>query len=381
MKDTEKYMSEEHGNLSASDDRADKHASGDRADEYGHPAEARPEERGHPAEEEQGPAAKQGPDHPAGKPASKQYDPSGAQDEEDNDPAEGDADDEDGEPLVVEKSREETQAALQERQDEADEQAQTLRESAEKEPETEGGPEPVLTIKGLRKAFKDHEVLRGVDIYVNKGENLVILGKSGSGKSVLIKCLVGLEWPDEGEINIFGKDLMTLTYPELNEVRVRTGFLFQNAALYDSMTVRENLAFPLRQHKKDMTKEKKHSQILEMLENVGLVESIDQMPSKLSGGQSKRIGLARTLILRPELMLYDEPTTGLDTGTAKEISELMIKMKEKYKISSITITHDMLCAKMTADRIIMMREGVVVAEGTYEELEKSDDEWVKSFFY
>jgi phospholipid/cholesterol/gamma-HCH transport system ATP-binding protein len=322
-------------------------------------------------------------EEPAGKPASEQYDPSGDQDEEaNNGPAEGEADDEDGEPLVVEKSQEETLAALQERQEEADEQARALRESTEKEPETkEDGREPVLTIKGLRKAFKDHEVLRGVDIHVNKGENLVILGKSGSGKSVLIKCLVGLEWPDEGEINIFGKNLMTLTYPELNEVRLRTGFLFQSAALYDSMTVRENLAFPLRQHKKNMTKEKKDSLILEMLDNVGLVDSIDQMPSKLSGGQSKRIGLARTLILRPELMLYDEPTTGLDTGTAKEISELMIKMKEKYKISSITITHDMACAKMTADRIIMIREGVVVAEGEYEELEKSDDEWVKSFFY
>jgi phospholipid/cholesterol/gamma-HCH transport system ATP-binding protein len=316
-----------------------------------------------------------------GKPASQQYDPSGDQDEEQEETEA--VVDEDGEPLVVEKSPEETLAALQERQEEADEQARALRETASSEPETtnESGEPPVITIKGLRKAFKDHEVLRGVDLRVNKGENLVVLGKSGSGKSVLIKCLVGLEWPDEGEVNIFGKDLLTLTYPELNEVRVRTGFLFQNAALYDSMTVRENLAFPLRQHKKDMTDEKKHSLILEMLENVGLEDSIDQMPSKLSGGQSKRIGLARTLILRPELMLYDEPTTGLDTGTAKEISELMIKMKKKYNISSITITHDMPCAKLTADRIIMMREGVVVAEGTYEELEKSDDEWIKSFFY
>jgi phospholipid/cholesterol/gamma-HCH transport system ATP-binding protein len=147
------------------------------------------------------------------------------------------------------------------------------------------------------------------------------------------------------------------------------------------MTVRENLLFPLRQLKKDMTKEKKESLIMEMLDNVGLAEAIDQLPSKLSGGQNKRIGLARTLILRPELMLYDEPTTGLDTGTGKEISELMIKMKKKYNISSITITHDMTCARMTADRIIMLREGVVVARGTYEELEKSDDEWIKSFFY
>jgi phospholipid/cholesterol/gamma-HCH transport system ATP-binding protein len=341
------------------------------------------EERERPGEEEQErpeEAERERPEE-AERPASQQFDPSGDQDEEDNDDdRHGDIDEEDGEPLVVEKSVEETQAALFERQDEADEQARALRESIEKEPEADTGQEPVLSIRGLRKAFKDHEVLRGVDIQVNKGENLVVLGKSGSGKSVLIKCLVGLEWPDEGEINIFGKDLLTLPYSELNEVRVRTGFLFQSAALYDSMTVRENLAFPLRQHKKNMTKEKKDSLILEMLDNVGLVDSIDQMPSKLSGGQSKRIGLARTLILRPELMLYDEPTTGLDTGTAKEISELMIKMKEKYNISSITITHDMACAKMTADRIVMMKEGVVVAEGTYEELERSDDEWVKSFF-
>jgi len=241
--------------------------------------------------------------------------------------------------------------------------------------------EPVVTIKGLRKSFKDHHVLNGVDLHVNKGENLVVLGKSGSGKSVLIKCMVGLERPDEGEIKIFGRDIATLHYDELNELRVKVGFLFQNAALYDSMTVRENLAFPLRKHKKTMTKEKKEAVIMEMLENVGLEDSIDQMPSKLSGGQSKRIGLARTLILRPEIMLYDEPTTGLDTGTSREISELMVRVKKKYNISSITITHDMHCAKMTADRIIMMKEGVVVAEGSYDELEKSEDEWVRSFFY
>ncbi len=285
--------------------------------------------------------------------------------------------------LVAEKTEEELLVEREERQGVADEQADSVRQ-AEGELQDEmvkQGAEPVVVIKGVRKAFGDHEVLRGIDLHVNKGENLVILGKSGTGKSVLIKCLVGLEWPDEGEIRVFGKDLFSLNYAELNESRVRTGFLFQNAALYDSMTVKENLLFPLRQHKKDMTREKKQARVMEMLENVGLAESIDQLPSKLSGGQSKRIGLARTLILRPELMLYDEPTTGLDTGTGKEISELMIKMKMKYNISSITITHDMTCAKMTADRIIMLREGVVVAEGTYEELERSEDEWIRSFFY
>jgi phospholipid/cholesterol/gamma-HCH transport system ATP-binding protein len=286
-------------------------------------------------------------------------------------------------PPVIEKTEEELFVARQERQEVADEQAEAIRQAEEdlQQELTKQGTEPVVVIRGLRKAFGEHEVLRGVDLHVNKGENLVILGKSGTGKSVLIKCLVGLEWPDGGEIRVFGKDVAVLNYAELNESRIRTGFLFQNAALYDSMSVKENLLFPLRQHKKNMTREKKQVLIMEMLDNVGLAESIDQLPSRLSGGQNKRIGLARTLILRPELMLYDEPTTGLDTGTGKEISELMIRMKQKYNISSITITHDMTCAKMTADRIIMLREGVVVAEGTYEELEQSEDEWIRSFFH
>jgi phospholipid/cholesterol/gamma-HCH transport system ATP-binding protein len=284
---------------------------------------------------------------------------------------------------VVEKTEEELFADRQERQDVADVQAESIRQAEEESQEelAKQGAEPVVVIRGLKKAFGDHEVLRGIDLHVNKGENLVILGKSGTGKSVLIKCLVGLEWPDEGEIRVFGRDLSSLRYAELNEWRIRMGFLFQSAALYDSMSVKENLLFPLRQHKKDLSRDKKQALVMEMLDNVGLTESIDQLPSRLSGGQSKRIGLARTLILRPELMLYDEPTTGLDTGTGKEISELMILMKKKYNISSITITHDMACAKMTADRIIMLREGVVVAEGTYEELKASEDEWVQSFFY
>jgi phospholipid/cholesterol/gamma-HCH transport system ATP-binding protein len=249
-----------------------------------------------------------------------------------------------------------------------------------REPENKPQEEPVITIRGLMKSFTDHDVLRGVDLHVDKGENLVILGKSGTGKSVLIKCLVGLEWPDGGTINILGQDISTLNYSEMNALRLRIGFLFQNAALYDSMTVRENLNFPLRQHKKKMTQEKKDALIMEMLDNVGLADSIDQLPSKLSGGQSKRIGLARTLILRPEIMLYDEPTTGLDTGTAKEISELICKMRKKYDISSITITHDMACAKMTADRIILLKDGIVYAEGSYEDLEHSEDEWIRTFF-
>src|SRR5258708_15375300 len=246
-----------------------------------------------------------------------------------------------------------------------------------KEAEAEGYAEDpqalVVCIRGLRKSFKDHEVLRGVDLHVNKGENLVVLGKSGSGKSVLIKCLVRLEWPDEGEVEVFGRNIADLNYDELNEMRLKTGVLFQNAALYDSMTVRENLAFPLKQHKKKVPKEKREELIMEMLDNVGLAEAIDQMPSRLSGGQAKRVGLARTLILRPELMLYDEPTTGLDTGTSKEISELIIRLKKKYNTSSITITHDLLCARITADRIVILKDGAIAAEGSYDQLEKSDE--------
>jgi phospholipid/cholesterol/gamma-HCH transport system ATP-binding protein len=252
--------------------------------------------------------------------------------------------------------------------------------TSSQEPGSAGETDPVVVIKNVRKSFGTHEVLKSVTLHVNKGENLVVLGKSGSGKSVLIKCLVGLETPDEGELSVFGHNIASLKYKELNEMRVRMGFLFQNSALYDSMTVRENLAFPLRKHKKTMTKEKREALIMEMLENVGLPDVIDQMPSELSGGQNKRIGLARTLILRPELMLYDEPTTGLDTGTSKEISELIHRLQKKYNISSIMITHDMPSARITADRIIMLKEGLIVAEGTYAELEKSEDEWIRTFF-
>jgi phospholipid/cholesterol/gamma-HCH transport system ATP-binding protein len=192
--------------------------------------------------------------------------------------------------------------------------------------------------------------------------------------------MVGLVDPDEGEIFVFGKNILGLSYRELNETRVRMGFLFQNAALYDSMTVRDNLAFPLRHHKKEFSREKIESRIMEVLDNVGLKESVDKMPAELSGGMSKRIGLARTLILKPDIMLYDEPTTGLDTATAKEISQLILDVQKKNKTSSIIITHDMTCAKTTADRIAVLNEGVIIAEGSYEELEKSDDEWIRSFF-
>ena len=239
----------------------------------------------------------------------------------------------------------------------------------------------VIEINGLCKSFGKHnDVLKGVDIIVNKGENLVILGKSGSGKSITIKCLVRLVTADKGEIKVFGTDITTLDYKQLNAIRVRIGFLFQNAALYDSMTVRENLAFPLKRHSKNLSAEQEEAAIVEALESVGLAEAIDKMPSELSGGMRKRIGLARTLILKPEIILYDEPTTGLDTITSREISELILSIQKKNKTTSIIITHDMACAKLTGDRLVILRDGLIDAEGSYDELEKNDDEWVRSFF-
>lgn len=250
-----------------------------------------------------------------------------------------------------------------------------------KENNIAGTGTPVICIKGLYKSFgKDNDILKGVDLYVDKAENLVILGKSGSGKSVTIKCMVGLVTADKGEIKVLGTDISNLTNTELNAIRVRIGFLFQNAALYDSMTVRQNLEFPLKRHFKKLSADEVNATVTEALDNVGLVEAIDKMPSELSGGMRKRVGLARTLILKPEIILYDEPTTGLDTITSREISELILAMQKKYKTASVIITHDMACAKLTGDRIIILKDGIIHAEGSYEALEKSDDEWVRSFF-
>ncbi len=240
--------------------------------------------------------------------------------------------------------------------------------------------EPVIEIKGLCKSFGNNHILKGIDLTIRHGENVVVLGKSGSGKSVLIKCIVSLIEPDEGSIKVLDKNISGLDNKELNEVRLKTGFLFQNAALYDSMTVRENLDFPLRRTFKQLSEQEREEMIITALTDVGLEAAIDKMPSELSGGMRKRIGLARSLILKPEIMLYDEPTTGLDTVTSREISELILEMQKKNKTSSIIITHDMACAKLTGDRVVVFKDGVIGAEGTYEELEKSSDKWVKSFF-
>jgi phospholipid/cholesterol/gamma-HCH transport system ATP-binding protein len=232
----------------------------------------------------------------------------------------------------------------------------------------------------LKKSFGNNHVLRDITLTINKGENLVLLGKSGTGKSVLIKCIVGLVDPDEGKLVILGQDISELKDKELIELRTKIGFLFQSGALYDSMTVRENLEFPLRRQARSVPKETMNSLVQEALRNVGLDEAIDLTTSELSGGMRKRLGLARTLILKPEIMLYDEPTTGLDPITSKEISNLILEVQAKYNTSSVIITHDIECARLTANRIIVMKDGMCAAEGSYAELENSADAWVRSFF-
>lgn len=239
--------------------------------------------------------------------------------------------------------------------------------------------EAVIQIRDLHISFGRHDVLQGTDLVLRKGENLVVMGKSGSGKSVLIKCLVRLLEPDSGSVTMFGKDIYTLRTKELNEIRKRVGFLFQSGALYDSMSVRENLEFPLREVK-GLSGEEITRRVEEVLENVGLLKAIDKMPSELSGGMRKRVGLARTLIQKPEIIFYDEPTTGLDPVTAREISELIVTVQEKYHTSGIIITHDLECARITANRIVMLKDGKCHAEGSYGELKNSEDEWIRSFF-
>lgn len=238
----------------------------------------------------------------------------------------------------------------------------------------------VVEIKNLRKNFGSQEVLKNVSLELYNGENLVVLGKSGSGKSVLIKCIVRLLTPDDGTINVLGENVSSLKRNELSELRKKIGFLFQSGALYDSMTVKENLEFPLRRIKKKMPQKEMDEKIAEVLENVGLSDALHKMPSQLSGGMRKRISLARTIIVDPKIMLYDEPTTGLDPVTSDEISLLINQVQKKYKTSSIIITHDIECARATADRLVMLHHGEVYKDGNIEDYEKSDDPFIKSFF-
>ncbi len=237
----------------------------------------------------------------------------------------------------------------------------------------------ILNIRSLKKSFGKLDVLKDVDLSINKGETVVILGRSGTGKSVILECIIGLLEPDSGNIEVFGKDFSNLSEAEKNKVRIKIGFLFQSGALYDSMTVRENLEFPIIRQP-DYKKEDLTGKVKEQLKNVGLENAIDKVPSELSGGMKKRIGLARTLMLEPQIILYDEPTTGLDPFTSNEISNLILNMQKKYDVTSLVVTHDMACARLISNRIVVLKEGEFAAEGTYEELEKSEDEFVKGFF-
>lgn len=240
--------------------------------------------------------------------------------------------------------------------------------------------ETVISIKGLYKSFDELDVLKGVNLDVFKGENVAVLGKSGSGKSVLIKIIVGLLRPDKGEVIVLGKEVDKLAGKELDDLRLRIGFSFQSSALYDSMNVYQNLAFPLTMNVKNLTKKQVDVAVAEALEAVGLANKSNEMPADLSGGQRKRIGIARTLILKPEIMLYDEPTSGLDPTTSAEINALINEVQERYNTSSVIITHDLTCAKNTCNRVAILIEGTFLKVGTFEEVFNTDDEQITNFF-
>jgi len=237
-----------------------------------------------------------------------------------------------------------------------------------------------IEIHELRKSFGSNHVINGFNLSVKAGENVAVLGQSGSGKSVLIKCVIGLIKADSGRITVLGQNILELNQTQLNQVRSNIGFLFQSNALYDSMTVRENLEFPLRRLRLYKSKSETTSLVEEALEDVGLLKTIDLMPSELSGGMKKRISLARTLIIKPKIILYDEPTTGLDPITSKEINLLMNKLHVKYNTASIIISHDLSCIRRTADRIIILKDGINYKEGTFDEFKSSEDPWIKAFF-
>lgn len=242
------------------------------------------------------------------------------------------------------------------------------------------GPQPAIEIAHLQKAFGSNVVLRDFTLSVAPGENLVVMGKSGIGKTILIKCIIGLIKPDGGTLRVLGQDISKLPHAELDELRTRIGFVFQSSALYDSMTVRENLAFPLRHHRHKIISGDPEELVRESLRNVGLENAIDMMPSELSGGMRKRIGIARSLILKPEIVLYDEPTTGLDPITSEEITQLILSLQRKYKTTSVIITHDIDLAREASNRIVFLMNGVAYLQGTYDELVKSEDPEIKHFF-
>jgi len=239
----------------------------------------------------------------------------------------------------------------------------------------------VISIRDLRKSFGDLHVLQGVDLDVYQGENLVVLGRSGTGKSVLIKIIVGLLKPDAGTVNVLGHNVDSLSVKELDQLRLKIGFSFQSSALYDSMTIRENLEFPLVRNVRNLGRQEINRAVEEALEDVGLSQTINQMPSELSGGQRKRIGIARTLILKPDIMLYDEPTAGLDPITSNDINNLINEVQERHRATSIIITHDLTCAKETGDRLAMLLDGRFERQGTFDEVFATNDERVQQFYH
>lgn len=237
----------------------------------------------------------------------------------------------------------------------------------------------IIEIKHLNKSFNSIHILEDINLNVKRGETIAVLGKSGTGKSVILQCIIGLLKPEKGEVIAFGNEIFSMSEKGFNEFRKKTGFLFQSGALYDSMSVRENLEFPLKRHYK-LSKNELEIRVKKSLEEVGLLEAIDKMPSELSGGMRKRIGLARSLILQPDIILYDEPTTGLDPATSREISKLIRNIQKERNITSIVVTHDMECVEITADRVVVLKDGKFIIDATYDEVRKSNEEFIKSFF-
>jgi phospholipid/cholesterol/gamma-HCH transport system ATP-binding protein len=256
----------------------------------------------------------------------------------------------------------------------------TIDQVAVKREKAEGdGSAPAVAVEDLRKSFGSQKVLNGISLTVNRGQTLAVLGRSGTGKSVLLRLIIGLENPDLGSVRIHGQDIDGLALDQLGEIRTKMGFLFQHAALYDSLTVEQNVAFPLQHHKKEMSASEKCDRVRQLLEEVGMEGALEKMPSDISGGMQKRVGLARALALEPDILLLDEPTAGLDPISSAEINDLVLKLQAEHHMASIVVTHDLHSARTIADRLALLNEGNVVIEGSFEELQKSDDGFVREF--